>query len=73
VSSRLFSGDVAGKQQKGCATFSTTPTPLFSGTVAGEQWKALTTTSFHERRFFLMPESFFGTTQLHKLGKVAPL
>jgi hypothetical protein len=73
VSSRLFSGGVAGKQQKGCATFITMSTPLFSSVVAGEQWKAFTTASFHERRFFLMPESFFGSTKLHKLGKVAPL
>jgi hypothetical protein len=73
VSTRLFSGAVAGKQQNDCATFITMSMPLFSSVVATEQWKAFTTASFHERRFFLMPESFFGTTQLDKLGKIAPL
>jgi hypothetical protein len=40
---------------------------LFSGVVAEEQRKAFTAASFHERRFFLMPESFFGATQLPML------
>jgi hypothetical protein len=46
---------------------------LFSGAIAEEQRKAFTTASFHERRFFLTPESFFGAMQLPKLGEVAPL
>jgi hypothetical protein len=52
VSSRLFSGAVAGDKQKYYATFIPTSTTLFYGAIAEEHRKAFTTASFRERRPF---------------------